>query len=42
MNQNDFQFNNKQYEQKEGIPVSSPTSGIMLEIFIQNLENKDF
>ena len=29
MNQNYFQFNNKSYEQQEGIPMGSPTSGIM-------------
>ena len=31
MNQNYFQFNNKLYEQKEGIPMRSPISGIMSE-----------
>ena len=29
-----FQFNNKLYEQKERIPMGSPTSGIMSEIFL--------
>jgi hypothetical protein len=27
---------------KEGIPMDSPTSGIMSEIFLQNMENEDF
>ena len=42
MNQNYFQFNNKLYKQKEGIRMDSPTSGIMSEIFLQNMENEHF
>ena len=42
MNQNYFQFKNKLYEQKERIPTGSPTSGIMSEIFLQNMENEHF
>ena len=34
-----FQFNNKLYEQREGIPMCSPTLGTMSEIFLQNMEN---
>ena len=40
LNQYYFQFNNKQYEQKDGIPMGSPNSGIMSEIFLQNMENE--
>ena len=35
MNQNYFQFNNKLYEQKEGIPVGSPVLGNMSEDILQ-------
>ena len=42
MNQNYFQLNNKLYEKKEGIPMSSRISGIMSEIFLQNMENEHF
>jgi len=40
MNENYFKSNKKLYEQKEGIPMGSPTSGIMSEIFLQNMENE--
>ena len=42
VNQNYFEFNNKLYEQKEGIPMGSPTSGIMSEIFLKNMKNEHF
>ena len=42
MNQNYFQFKNQLYEQKEGTPMGSPTSGIISEIQIQNMENEHF
>ena len=42
MNQNYFQFNNTLFEQKEGMPMGSPTSAIISEIFLQNMENKHF
>ena len=42
MNQNYLKFNKKLYEQKEGIPMGSPSSGIMSEIFLQNMKNEHF
>jgi Reverse transcriptase (RNA-dependent DNA polymerase). len=42
LNQNYFRFNNKIYKQEDGIPMGSPTSSILSEIFIQNLEEKHF
>ena len=41
MNQNYFQLNNDFYKQNTGIPMGNPLSGIISEIFLQNLENKD-
>jgi Reverse transcriptase (RNA-dependent DNA polymerase). len=41
MNQNYFQFNKQIYEQK-GIPMGSSTSGIMSEIFLQNMDIEHF
>ena len=42
MNQNYFWFNNKIYKQEDEIPMGSPTSNILPEIFLQNLEDKHF
>jgi hypothetical protein len=42
MNQQYFQIKNKICEEKEGIQMGSPTSGIMSEIFLQNMENEHF
>ena len=41
MNQNYFQLNNDFYKQNTGIPMGNPLSGIISEIFLQNLENKN-
>ena len=42
MNQNYFQFNNKLYEQKAGIPMGSPTSGMMSNMVLQNMKSEHF
>jgi hypothetical protein len=34
-----FQFNNKIYQQKEGLPMGAPFSSILAETYIQNIEN---
>jgi hypothetical protein len=40
INQNYFKYNNQYYKQQEGRDMEAPTSSILLEIFIQNLEHK--
>ena len=39
MNQNYFQLNESFYKQNTGAPMGNPLSGILSEIFLQNLEN---
>ena len=36
--QNYFSYNNKLYTQTDGLPMGSPISGILAEIFIHNME----
>ena len=36
--QNYFTYNNKIYTQTEGLPMGSPISGILAEIYIHNIE----
>ena len=36
--QNYFTYNNKIYTQTDGLPMGSPISGILAEIFIHNIE----
>ena len=36
--QNYFTYNNKTYTQTEGLPMGSPISGILAEIYIHNIE----
>ncbi|PSN42891.1 hypothetical protein C0J52_23441 [Blattella germanica] len=38
-NQNYFKLKDDVYKQKKGIPMGNPLSGILAEIFLQNLEN---
>lgn len=38
--QNYFQFDNKFYKQNDGLPMGSPVSAIMSEIYIQDFEEK--
>lgn len=38
--QNYFQFNNEFYTQNEGLAMGSPLSGILAELFLNDLENK--
>ncbi|PSN42163.1 hypothetical protein C0J52_17465 [Blattella germanica] len=38
-NQNYFKLKDDVYKQNEGIPMGNPLSGILAEIFLQNLEN---
>ncbi|XP_067630502.1 uncharacterized protein [Eurosta solidaginis] len=40
LRQNYFQFNNKIYRQTNGLGMGSPTSAILMEVFMQNLEEK--
>ena len=40
LQQNYFRFNNKFYIQKEGLPMGSPLSPIIAEIFMNDFENK--
>lgn len=40
LQQNYFRFNNKYYIQNEGLPMGSPLSPIIAEIYMNNLENK--
>lgn len=40
LQQNYFMFNNEIYVQNEGVAMGSPLSGIISEIFLQNLEDK--
>ena len=37
--QNYFTYNNKFYTQAEGLPMGSPISSLLAEIFLQNMEN---
>lgn len=39
MKQNYFNFNNKTYIQNEGLPMGSPISGTMANVFIDHIEN---
>jgi hypothetical protein len=39
LDQDFFQFNNKIYQQKEGLPMGAPFSPILSEIYIQNIEH---
>jgi hypothetical protein len=38
--QNYFQFNEKYYEQTEGVAMGAPTSVILAEVYIQHMEHK--
>ncbi|XP_031346256.1 uncharacterized protein LOC116173113 [Photinus pyralis] len=38
--QNFFTFNSKYYQMQDGLPMGSPISGILANIFIDHLENK--
>ena len=38
LNQNYFIFNNKYYEQQEGLPMDSPISPVLSKIYISHLE----
>lgn len=40
--QNYFQFNNKVYSQLDGLPMGSPLSPLLSEIFMASLEDKNF
>ncbi|XP_067638571.1 uncharacterized protein [Eurosta solidaginis] len=40
LRQNYFQFNNKIYRQTNGLGMGSPTSAILMEVFMQNVEEK--
>ncbi|PSN47869.1 hypothetical protein C0J52_01233 [Blattella germanica] len=40
LKQNYFTYDNNFYLQKDGLPMGSPLSSIVSEIFLQNLENK--
>lgn len=40
MEQNYFRFNNKFYIQKRGLPMGSPMSPLLAEIYMNNMENK--
>lgn len=42
MEQNYFQFNNTIYEQKDGLPMGSPISPLLSEIFMANFEKVMF
>jgi hypothetical protein len=39
LDQDFFQFNNKIYQQKEGLPMGAPFSPILAETYIQNIEH---
>lgn len=40
LKQNYFKFNNKIYQQKEGLAMGSPLSGILSETFLQHIEQE--
>lgn len=40
LNQNYFSFNNKIFIQKEGLGMGNPLSGLLADIYLNNLENK--
>ncbi|XP_036317861.1 uncharacterized protein LOC118732864 [Rhagoletis pomonella] len=40
INQNYFRFNNKIYRQINGLGMGNPTSAILMEVFMQSLEEK--
>lgn len=42
MAQNYFKFNNNMYSQKDGVPMGSPLSPLLAEMFMNHLENKVF
>lgn len=42
LNQNYFIFNNVVYTQSDGLGMGSPLSGLLADIFVNNLENKLF
>jgi hypothetical protein len=39
LEQNHIQFNNQYYKQNDGLAMGIPTSAILAEVFIQNLEH---
>jgi hypothetical protein len=39
LDQDLFQFNNKIYQQKEGLPMVAPFSPILAETYIKNIEH---
>jgi hypothetical protein len=41
LSQNYLQLTNHQYRQNEGLAMGSPTSAILVEIFVQYLEQND-
>ena len=40
LKQNYFEFNNKIYQQLEGLAMGSPLSNIIAEIFLQHIDTK--
>lgn len=42
LNQNYFEFNNKFYKQHSGLPMGSPTSPLLAEIFMSHIEETIF
>ena len=42
MGQNYLQFNNRIHQQENRVSMGGPTSGILSEIFMQDLEDKHF
>lgn len=40
--QNYVKFNNKCYTQNDGLPIGSPLSSLLVDIFIDNFENQIF